>query len=58
MPLFKMGANDFGEGLEAIAEDGNPAGLAMVLKTKKVLRPAVFSICRMELHNRHLLAPE
>ena len=33
MPLFKTGAYDFGKGLEAIAEDGNPATLGMTLKT-------------------------
>ena len=30
-PLFSQGAADRGEGLEAIAEDGNPGGLAGVL---------------------------
>lgn len=33
MPLFKIGAFDYGKGLEAIAEDGNPASLGMALKT-------------------------
>ncbi len=35
MPIFNKGAKDFGEGLEAIAEDGNPANLGMALKTKQ-----------------------
>ena len=30
-PLFSVGAPDFGKGLEAIAEDGNPAALAAAL---------------------------
>jgi len=33
-PLFNSGSADFGEGLEAIAEDGDPAALAAVLATK------------------------
>ncbi len=32
-PLFKIGAYDYGKGLVAIAEDGNPASLGMALKT-------------------------
>ncbi|MEO7315929.1 MAG: spondin domain-containing protein [Ginsengibacter sp.] len=31
--LFKIGAYDYGKGLEAIAEDGNPSSLGMALKT-------------------------
>ncbi|MEO6682721.1 MAG: spondin domain-containing protein [Ginsengibacter sp.] len=32
-PLFKIGEYDYGKGLEAIAEDGNPASLGMTLKS-------------------------
>jgi hypothetical protein len=31
MPMFTAGATDYGEGLEALAEDGNPSALASAL---------------------------
>jgi hypothetical protein len=33
-PLFAPGAADFGEGLEAVAEDGDPAGLGAALAAR------------------------
>lgn len=42
MPLFKMGAFDYGKGLEAIAEDGNPASLGMALKTTAGIESGCF----------------
>lgn len=33
-PLFEVGAGDYGEGLEALAEDGAPAALAAALATE------------------------
>ena len=33
MPLFEMGAYDYGKGLEALAENGNPASLGMSLQS-------------------------
>lgn len=45
-PLFTIGAADRGEGLEAIAEDGDPSGLAAVLDARtgltSPLAPGVF----------------
>lgn len=44
MPIFEEGVKDFGEGLEAIAEDGNPAPLGMALKNKAgVLNSGIFN---------------
>lgn len=47
-PLFTLGAPDRGEGLEALAEDGGPGGLAEVLAsrtgTATPLAPGVFSV--------------
>ncbi|MEO7314923.1 MAG: spondin domain-containing protein [Ginsengibacter sp.] len=44
MPLFKMGAFDYGKGLEAIAEDGNPASQGMTLKaTTGIVSSGVFN---------------
>ncbi len=43
-PLFRSGQPDRGAGLEAIAEDGNPAGLATVLASQSgILASAVFN---------------
>ncbi|MBT3344339.1 MAG: hypothetical protein HN712_28500 [Gemmatimonadetes bacterium] len=47
-PLFTAGSDDAGDGLEALAEDGNPAGLAHVLGEKSgpvtILAPGVWAV--------------
>lgn len=49
-PMFTVGEADRGEGLEAIAEDGNPAGLAGVIEAKTglttPLAPGVYASAR------------
>ncbi len=48
--LFTSGTPDRGEGLEALAEDGNPSGLAEVLSASTgapgILAPGVFAVHR------------
>ena len=48
--LFSSGFPDTGEGLEALAEDGNPSGLAEVLSASTgapgILAPGVFAVHR------------
>ena len=47
-PLFSAGSNDLGNGLEALAEDGNPAGLGESLAadsgTITILAPGVWAV--------------
>ena len=47
-PLFTSGSSDPGEGLEALAEDGNPAALAEVLTARSgpitILAPGVWAV--------------
>ncbi|MFH1277071.1 MAG: spondin domain-containing protein [Candidatus Eisenbacteria bacterium] len=47
-PLFTAGSADGGDGLEALAEDGNPAGLAAALAARSgvttPLAPGVFAV--------------
>jgi hypothetical protein len=43
-PIFKTGQKDWGQGLETLAEDGNPAPLSeAVRKTKGVINAGVFN---------------
>jgi len=43
-PLFELGTTDFGEGLEAVAEDGTPTDLAEALSSKdRVISSGAFN---------------
>lgn len=42
VPLFTVGASDSGRGLEALAEDGQPAALAVALAADPMVRSGVF----------------